>query len=100
MGGKPRKDSVKIEEVENPDGLIMVDEMDISENGKSKWAGIICPFVGEALEVRIHRKVHALDITAMNITNISFSRLGRGRAAMTPGGVKQLIIKVKYRDRS
>jgi hypothetical protein len=101
MGLKPRK---KPEAAWDPDpidkdGLIAVDGMDVT--GKHKTAGILTPLVvGEAIEVKMHRRLHDHEITAMNIVSIDFRRLGRGRAAMEPGGLKQMIIKVKYRDGS
>lgn len=41
-----------------------------------------------------------LDAKGLRITTINFKREGRGRAAMEPGGVKELTIKVRYRDDS
>ena len=48
----------------------------------------------------MHRRLDDHEITAMNIVSVDFRRLGRGRAAMEPGGLKQVIIKIKYRDGS
>jgi hypothetical protein len=101
MGLKPRKKPVAAWEPDphDEDGLIAIDGMNVT--GKHKTAGILTPLtVGEAIEVKIHRRLTDHEITAMNVVGVDFRRLGRGRAAMEPGGLKQMIIKVKYRDGS
>lgn len=97
MGGKPRKTPI---DKQDDDGLLVIDKMEISENGKSKSAAILVPFAGEALEFRLHRKMDDHDITGIDITKVNFKRVGRGMAAMKPGGVKELVITVRYRDGS
>lgn len=101
MGGKPRKKASWEPDPHDEDGLIAIDGMDVSDTGKHKTAGILTPLVvGEAIEVKMHRRLDDHEITAMNIVSVDFRRLGRGRAAMEPGGLKQVIIKIKYRDGS
>ena len=99
MGGKPRTNPIEIEDEHDADGLCLVPEMEVADNGKSKKAGIIIPHIGgEAISIFIHRKIDGPDITAMNITHVEFKRLGRGMAAMDPSATKQLRITVKYKD--
>ena len=97
MGMKPRANPVPVEE---DNRLLTIDEMEPSKSGTYKTAGILLPFMGEALEVKIHRKSHAPDITAMNITKVNFKRCGRGMAAMQPGAEKELLLTVRYVDRT
>jgi len=98
MGGKPRvKPDLELDEVDE-DGLLVIESMEVAGNGNSKCAGVISSFIGEAIEVKIHRKIHGRDITAMGIDSINFNRMGRGMAAMKPGAIKRLVITVKYKD--
>lgn len=96
MGMKPR--AKPTEEID--DRLIPIPEMEPSENGSYKTAGILIPFMGEAIEVKIHRKPDWADITAMNITKVNFKRCGRGYAAMKPGAEKELQLTVRYVDKT